>query len=160
MRWLNLCFIHWPIPKEELEPFIPEGLELDTFDGVAWLGLVPFEMRDVKPRFSPSVPGLSHFVEMNVRTYVTSGSKAGVWFFSLDAANKIAVRLARSSFFLPYFDSDMACNVIDETVYYQNKRTHKNVEPANFIANYKPLSDIYLAQKDTLEYFLTERYCL
>lgn len=160
MRWLNLCFLHWPVPAEQLRAHIPEGLELDTFEGQAWLGIVPFEMRDVKPRFSSSIPWLSHFAELNVRTYVSAGGKAGVWFFSLDAENPLAVRAARMGFHLPYFDAQMSCVVIDETVHYHNKRTHKNTPSANFVANYKATSDIYQSELGNLEHFLTERYCL
>ncbi|MCA9837478.1 MAG: DUF2071 domain-containing protein [Trueperaceae bacterium] len=160
MRWLNLCFMHWEVPVELISSFLPQGLEPDLYEGKAYIGLVPFEMRDVKPRFSPSVEGLSHFVELNVRTYVTAEGKAGVWFFSLDAANRLAVRLARASFFLPYFDAQMSCMVLGERIYYQSKRTHKGAKAAHFVAQYEPDSDIYLSQQGSLEHFLTERYCL
>ncbi len=160
MRWLRLCFLHWPVPTESLRPLIPEGLELDSFDGHAWLGVVPFEMRDVKPRFSPSISGLSHFVELNVRTYVTAKGKPGVWFFSLDASNAIAVRAARAGFHLPYFDAQMSCVEQDETVFYHNKRTHRNAESATFFGHYSAEGPIYFAKSGDLDYFLTERYCL
>ncbi len=160
MRWLNLSFMHWEVPGEALRKLVPKGLELDLFEGKAYIGIVPFEMRDVKPRFSPSIQGLSHFAELNVRVYVTAEGKPGVWFFSLDAANPIAVRLARAGFFLPYFDAQMSVMVLAERIYYQSKRTHKGAMKANFVAEYEPTSEVYLSKKGTLEHFLTERYCL
>ncbi|MBA3390149.1 MAG: DUF2071 domain-containing protein, partial [Rubrobacter sp.] len=88
MSWRDLLFMHWPVPVGWLRPLIPPALEIDTFDGSAWLGVVPFRMSGVRPRFVPRVPFLSDFPEINVRAYVTHGDKPGVWFFSLDAHNR------------------------------------------------------------------------
>jgi uncharacterized protein YqjF (DUF2071 family) len=107
MTWYDLAFLHWPVPAEQLRPLIPSGLELDTYDGQAWLGIVPFGMSGVRPRCLPVVPWLSKFLELNVRTYVTAEGKPGVWFCSLDAANPVAVRIARKTFNLPYYDAAM-----------------------------------------------------
>src|SRR5262245_22303344 len=85
MNWEQLAFLHWPVPAELLRPLIPAPLALDTFEGTAWLGVVPFLMSGVRPRFLPALPWFSRFRELNLRTYVTHGRKAGVWFFSLDA---------------------------------------------------------------------------
>src|SRR5688500_5474109 len=109
MRWHELLFMHWPVPAAALRPLIPAGLELDTFDGSAWLGVVPFRMSGIRRRLLPPVPGTAAFPELNVRTYVTAGAKPGVWFFSLDAANRLAVRVARWTFHLPYYDATMSC---------------------------------------------------
>ena len=106
MRWHDLLFMHWPIAPNLLQQHLP-NIECDTIDGQAWIGVVPFRMSDVAPRFVPAVPGLSAFPELNVRTYVTVDGKPGVWFFSLDATNKLAVRLARKFFYLPYMDARM-----------------------------------------------------
>src|SRR5579871_2480588 len=95
MQWHDLLFMHWPVPVDQLRPLIPPALAIETFDGMAWLGLVPFRMSGVRPRFVPALPWLSAFPELNVRTYVTSAGKPGVWFFSLDAANPLAVHGAR-----------------------------------------------------------------
>jgi len=95
MRWHDLLFMHWPVPADALRPLIPSRLGLDTFGKEAWLGIVPFYMTGVRPRFVPPIPGISAFAELNVRTYVTADDKPGVWFFSLDAASKLAVRAAR-----------------------------------------------------------------
>src|SRR5687768_2328582 len=91
-RWRTLSFLHWKVSAAELAPLLPPGLEVDTFEGDAWVGLVPFTMRGVRPRFLPPAPGLSAFHETNARTYVHQrGSAPGVWFFSLDAASRVAV---------------------------------------------------------------------
>src|SRR5579885_1895353 len=92
--WHELLFAHWPFAPETLRPLVPPALSLDIFEGQAWVGVVPFRMTNVHPRLTQSVPGLSQFVEMNVRTYVTVNGIPGVYFFSLDASNRIAVRLA------------------------------------------------------------------
>ncbi|MEM6472319.1 MAG: DUF2071 domain-containing protein, partial [Planctomycetota bacterium] len=92
MTWSELLFAHWRVDPDKLARQLPAGVTLDTREGYAWVGVVPFLMTDVAPRFSPALPGLSRFLELNVRTYVSVNGKPGVWFFSLDAENKIAVR--------------------------------------------------------------------
>ena len=160
MEWLDLLFMHWALPPELLAPQLPLGLELDTFNGKAYLGVVPFMMQNVYPRGTFAVKGLSHFPELNVRTYVRAGGKAGVWFFSLDADNKPAVRLARSAFKLPYFDAAMTYEPLSKEIRFESRRTHKNAERATFVGRYRPDSSVRTAKKGGLEYFLTERYCL
>ena len=161
MRWHDLLFMHWPVPEDGLRQLVPQALDLDGFDGSAWLGVVPFRMEDVRPRFSPAVPGLSAFPELNLRTYVTHEDKPGVYFFSLDAHNPIAVRLARATFGLPYFDAEMSCETSkDGEVRYRSVRTHKGAPGARFAASYRPSGEPYESGPGTLENFLTERYCL
>jgi uncharacterized protein len=135
-------------------------LELDTFDGWAWIGIVPFTMRGVRPRLVPSLPWLSAFCELNVRTYVTVGGKPGVWFFSLDAANPLAVRAARLSFHLPYYDARMRSTRIDDGVRYESRRTHHLAAPAELSASYRPSGPRQVALPGSHEYWLTARYCL
>jgi uncharacterized protein YqjF (DUF2071 family) len=160
MRWHDLLFMHWPVPAATLRPLIPPALELDTFEGSAWLGVVPFRMSGVKPRLFPNIPGLSAFPELNLRTYVSAGDKPGIWFFSLDAHNPVAVRLARAAYRLPYFDARMSCESTGEEVRYRSVRTHKDAPPARFAGRYRPLEPLPPSRPGTLEYFLTERYCL
>ncbi|MFN8423535.1 MAG: DUF2071 domain-containing protein [Anaerolineae bacterium] len=107
MSWLDLLFLHWPLDPDVLAPFIPPPLVLDTFDGRAWLGVVPFRMAGVRLRGLPPIPGTAAFPEINVRTYaVAPDGRRGVWFFSLDATSRLAVRAARAWFGLPYFDAE------------------------------------------------------
>jgi uncharacterized protein len=158
--WHNLLFAHWEVAVAKLRPHIPAKLRIDTFEGKAWLGVVPFRMSGVRLRWTPALPWLSAFPELNVRTYVTLWDKPGVWFFSLDAANAVAVAAARLSFHLPYFSARMACNEVDGWIQYRSDRAHPGVPGASFEARYRPAGKCFEAQPGTLAHFLTERYCL
>ena len=143
-----------------LRPLVPPSLSIDTFDGSAWLGVVPFDMTGVRPHFLPAVPGLSNFPEINLRTYVTAEGRPGVWFFSLDAHSRLAVRLARATFHLPYFDAEMSCHASNDEIHYRSLRTHRGAPPAEFAARYGPVGEPFESGRGTIENFLTERYCL
>ncbi|MGB3635956.1 MAG: DUF2071 domain-containing protein [Rubrobacteraceae bacterium] len=160
MSWHDLLFMHWPVSADVLRPLIPPSLQLDTFDGDAWLGVVPFRMSGVRPHFLPGVPPLSNFPELNLRTYVSADGKPGIWFFSLDAHNPVAVRIARATFNLPYYDAKMFCHSSGQEVTYASVRTHKNAPTARFVGRYRPAGGVTQTQPGTLENFLTERYCL
>ena len=160
MRWCDLAFLHWAVDPSLILPLLPAGLELDTFDGKAWIGVVPFRMEDVRLRFSPNIPGISAFPELNVRTYARAGSRTGVWFFSFDAANRVAVRGARLMFNLPYYDAEMTVDRRGDAVDYRSRRVHADATPAEFAATYAPAGEVYEAKPGTLDYFLVERYCL
>ena len=162
MTWSELLFAHWRVEPDLVRKHLPKGLELDTNQGSAWVGVVPFLMSDVAPRGCPAVPGLSKFLELNVRTYVTKDGKPGVWFFSLDAANAIAVRAARATFNLPYMDAEMSLiqSTASPSIQYESRRTHRNEPPANFSGSYKAMREPFHAQPETLEHWLTARYCL
>ena len=160
MRWHDLAFLHWPVEAAALRRFIPPRLELDTFEGQAWLGVTPFRMTGVRPRWLPAVPAMSAFAELNVRSYVTEGGKPGVWFLSLDAGNPLAVWVARRTFHLPYYRARMSCVANDGGVTYKSLRTHRGAPPASLVARYEPAGDVYRSRRGTLEHWLTERYCL
>jgi uncharacterized protein YqjF (DUF2071 family) len=160
MRWHDLLFMHWPVPHDRLRSLIPPALSIDTFDGTAWIGVTPFRMTGVRPRAMPSLPWLSAFPELNVRTYVTIAGKPGVWFFSLDAANPVAVRIARLVFRLPYYDARMSSEPSGDAVRYASVRTHRGAPTAAFRGTYQPLGPVHHAASGTLDHFLTERYCL
>jgi len=116
--WHDLLFAHWPVKLSALRPLVPPQLPLDTFDGSCWLGVAPFHMSGIHARGLPALPGLSSFPELNVRTYVTLNDKPGVFFFSLDAANRAAVWAARRFYRLPYFKALMSStNLLDAVVY-------------------------------------------
>jgi uncharacterized protein YqjF (DUF2071 family) len=162
--WHDLLFAHWPIPVDVMRALVPSALELDTFDGSAWVGVVPFRMSGVRPRLLPATPWLSAFPELNVRTYVKARHpaqpKPGVYFFSLEAANPVAVALARGLFKLPYFNAQMQLRDDGHTIDYQSRRTHRGAPAAEFAGHYAPTGPVYRAQKGTLEEWLTERYSL
>ena len=162
MRWDDLAFLHWPVPVAALERFIPAGLQLETFDSHAWIGIVPFRMMAVRARGLPEISGTNEFLELNVRTYVTNGTRPGVWFFSLDCANPLAVRGARVGFSLPYFDAQMQSleQNWDSSFDYSSTRTHQNAPAATFRAQYGPSGEIIPSISGSLEHWLTERYCL
>jgi uncharacterized protein YqjF (DUF2071 family) len=161
MTWSKLLFAHWQVDPNILSAMLPDGLELDTCQGAAWIGIVPFLMSGVAPRYCPSLPKLSRFLELNVRTYVTYDGKPGVWFFSLDAANRLAVRAARATFNLPYMDASMSLATdASQEVHFSSKRTHRGEPAAMFDASYRPSGATIHAQPETLEYWLTARYCL
>ncbi len=159
-KWHDLLFMHWPVAAQDLRPLIPRALELETFDGTAWVGVVPFHMSGIRFRGLPPVQGLSAFPELNVRTYVRSGTKPGVWFFGLEAASAIAVWAARRWFHLPYFRARMSLEKAGEAILYKSHRTHRDAPEADFGATYRPMGEVFRAQRGSLEYFLTERYCL
>ena len=159
-RWHNLLFAHWPLPVEALRPLVPACFDLDTFEGQSWLGIVPFRMSNVRWRWLPAVRGTDRFPELNVRTYVTAGGKPGVYFFSLDAANTLAVWTARRWFNLPYFNAQMSLQEINGRVHYSSRRTHRKASPATFLGEFGPIGDVFAARPGSLEYWLTERYCL
>jgi uncharacterized protein YqjF (DUF2071 family) len=158
--WHDLLFAHWPVEAAALRQLIPPRLQIDTFDGQAWLAVVPFRMTGVRLRGTPSLPWLSAFPELNVRTYVTSGGKPGVWFFSLDAANSLAVAIARAWFDLPYFRARMSCAEREGWIHYQSERIHRQAPAAVLEGRHRPIGDAFSPQPGTLEHFLTERYCL
>lgn len=158
--WHDLIFAHWPIPAAQMAALLPPGLVLDTWEGEAWVAVVPFRMSGVRPRLLPPLPWLSAFPELNVRTYVRMGDKAGVYFFSLDAANPVAVALARTLYHLPYLRAAMSCEGDGDGIRYRSRRTHTGAPPAELRASYRPVSPIYQATPGTLEAWLVERYCL
>lgn len=169
-RWHDLLFIHWRVSVEEVRRLIPPQLTVDTFDGSAWVGLVPFRMSGVRPRWCPPVPGASAFPETNLRTYVHhEGANPGVWFFSLDAASSLAVRAARLVFSLPYFRARMTAVRHGRDVRYTGTRQWPEPSAAGYdIAAVidEPASAAGTLPPDgraavgTLEHFLIERYLL
>jgi uncharacterized protein len=156
--WHDLLFAHWPVDKVLLAQKVPAPLELELYNGEAWIAIVPFHMTNVAPRGVPSLPVMSEFPELNVRTYVRAGSKPGVFFFSLDAGNPLAVTAARTLFNLPYFTSTMTVEENGGRIRYSSRRVGST--GANFEAEYQPTGPVFHAQPGSLEYFLTERYCL
>ena len=160
MNWHDLLFAHWPVPVESLRPHIPAELEIDTCDGTAWIGLVPFHMTGVRSRWMPSFCGMA-FPELNVRTYVKDGNKNGVWFLSLDAAHWLSVRVARAWYHLPYHDARIEVQKNGEGISFRCQRKVSGASTAaEFQIEYTPIGDPFSAKPGTLEHWLIERYCL
>ncbi len=162
-RWNDLLFAHWPVPAADVERTLPPGLEVDTFDGWAWLGVVPFGMDRIQMHGLPMVPGARAFAELNLRTYVRerNTNRTGVYFYSLDASNPLAVLVARTAFFLPYFWARMSMKTevtpgMNSMVDYTSRRLLCRRE-ARFQAQYRGTGR--LAQ-GAQEQFLTARYAL
>jgi uncharacterized protein YqjF (DUF2071 family) len=156
--WHDLLFAHWRVDERLLRPLIPHAFDIDRFDGSAWLGVVPFVMSHVAARGTPALPWLSTFAELNVRTYVSPrDGKRGVFFFSLDAERLPAVVTARALFRLPYFHAGMAAASRDGLVHYVSRRRRGD---ATFAATYGPAGPPVTPVNGSLEFFLTERYCL
>lgn len=156
--WHDLLFAHWQVGAGRLRQAIPADFELDLFDGTAWLGVVPFYMTNVAARGTPSLPWISAFAELNVRTYVRVGDRPGIYFFSLDAARRLAVGAARAMFNLPYFTAAMHVGRRQDLVTYNSERRGNG--NAKFRASYAPVGPVFAAAPGSLEHFLTERYCL
>jgi uncharacterized protein len=159
-NWHDLLFANWPLPADVMRKLLPETLELDLYDGQAWISIVPFTMSGVRLRGTPALPWLSAFRELNVRTYVTRSGKPGVWFFSLDAANPVAVELARLWFHLPYFHAYMNSKSGPGGIVYSSRRSDRRGGRETLQASYNAQGLPFEAERGTLEYFLTERYCL
>jgi uncharacterized protein YqjF (DUF2071 family) len=153
-----LLFAHWLVDPAPIRARLPYTFELDLFDAQAWIGVVPFHMTNVAPRGVPSMPWLSAFPELNVRTYVQVGGRPGVYFFSLDAGSRLAVRAARALLNLPYRSARMSVSRRGEVVEYHSRR--RSEPSTEFTATYTPAGSTFSAACGTLEYFLTERYCL
>lgn len=164
-RWHGLLFAHWPVPAEEIISLLPDGLVVDGFDGKAWVGIVPFTMDRIRFRGIGSVPGARRFAELNLRTYVRDRRTGtpGVYLFSHDAANPLAVMAARTFFHLPYFWARMKVEERDGGwLHYESSRLLQS-QPVRFQATYRgmgPQMGGQRSQRGSIEYFLTERYCL
>lgn len=164
MRWHDLLFMHWRVPSASLRPLVPHAVPIDVFDGSAWVGIVPFYMSHMRTRWTPPVPGLSAMPELNLRTYATVGERPGVYFFSLDIPSVAAVLGARFFYALRYYLADIQIRSEHRGhathVAYGSRRRHQP-KPAEFRARYwSTSSEVRRSEKDSLEYFLTERYCL
>jgi uncharacterized protein YqjF (DUF2071 family) len=155
--WNDLLFAHWTIDPAALRPKVPAAFDLDLYDGTAWIAIVPFFMTNVAPRGVPALPRISEFAELNVRTYVRVADRPGIYFFSLDAASALAVKTARALFNLPYYTASMTVSATADGVDYRSER---EAPAASLRAAYHPIGAPFHPIEGTLEYFLTERYCL
>ncbi|MCS7209662.1 MAG: DUF2071 domain-containing protein [Fimbriimonadales bacterium] len=159
MRWKHLLFVHWRVSPALLRPLIPEPLQIETYDGTAWVGFVPFVMESVRPVWLPPVPKLFDFPEANLRTYVRYSGQHGVWFFSLDAAHRLGVWVARRYWKLPYYYARMRWWMpAPDEIYYEMRRWARPRASAR--VRYRFEGTPRETEPGTLEHFLVERYTL
>lgn len=156
-RWEHLLFAHWAVPADLLRPHLPERVEVQEFDGTAWLAVVPFVLSKLALRFLPPVPGLNTFPELNLRTYVEVDGVPGVWFFSLDASNPLAVWAANTVFKLPYHRARMTARFEAGEVEFSSERRRGGV---GCDVTYRPVGPVTAAPSGSVEAWLTERYCV
>jgi uncharacterized protein YqjF (DUF2071 family) len=159
MRWHDLLFAHWPLDPTVVQAVVPAPLVVDTFDGTAWVAVVPFRMSEVRLRRMP-LPIANAFPELNVRTYVRLGSRTGVYFMSLDATSAVAVAAARSIAHLPYFAADITLDHAGPEVRYASRRTHAGAPEAEVRATYVPIGEPFESVPGTIDHWLTERHAL
>ena len=159
-RWHNLLFAHWRVSPDVVQPHLPPGIDLDTYQGDAWVSIIPFHMTGVRLRWSPPIPTAHAFAELNVRTYVSRGGVAGIWFFSLDAESTVAVVGARLGAALPYYRASMDVRLGTRHIDYRSVRVLGGGPPAVFDATYSPCGSQFMAHPGSLDAFLTERYSL
>ena len=164
-RWNDLLFAHWPVPTRNMETLLPDWLEADTYQGSAWLGAVPFWLDRIKIRGVPSLPGLRSFPDLNLRTYVRDQHTGtpGVYFFSLDASNLLAVVAAHAFYHLPCHWAEMRLEQRSEREFSFYSRRRFSSKPVIFKARYRgmgPERKLAEGRAGTLEYFLMERSCL
>jgi uncharacterized protein YqjF (DUF2071 family) len=158
--WERLLFAHWRVPLEKLREVVHPNIPIDTFDGSAWVGVTPFTVTGLHVRGAPPAPGLSSFHEINVRTYATVDGKPGIYFFSLDAASRLAVETARRVYRVPYFEAEIGVEEEADRVRYTHERTQRGGPPAGFAAEYEPNGPVHNAAPDSFEWWMAERYCL
>jgi uncharacterized protein YqjF (DUF2071 family) len=157
-RWEDLLFAHWPVDADRVRERIPPPLALDTFDGSAWVGITPFRIENLRLRGLPPVPGTRSFLELNFRTYVCGGNGPGVYFFTLEAANALAVAAARAAVGLPYHWARMTLETRGAERRFTSRRRAGGYPV--FEVEYFPAGEVGRSRPGTLEYFLTERYRL
>jgi len=164
-RWNDLLFAHWPIPAAQIEAMLPEGLQVDTYGGTAWLGIVPFWLDRLKLRNLPSIPGSRRFPDLNVRTYVRdrqTGSP-GTWCFSIDASNLLAVTLGRTWLHLPYHWAEMQMEGRQDREFSFFSRRHLQTRPVQFSVRYRGLGPSQRTAEHRMgsfEHYMAERSCL
>ena len=165
-RWNDLLFAHWPLPPSTIAPLLPEWLEVDTFQSKAWLGVVPFWLERIQFRGVPTLPGTQGFPDLNLRTYVRDkfSGTPGIYCFSLEASNLMAVGVARTLFHLPYHWAEMRFEQQSEREFaFYSRRRLSSDRPVIFKARYRglgPTRRLAEARAGSLESFLMERSSL
>ncbi len=150
-EWNNALFLHWEVETSELQRFVPKELEIDLYEGKAWVSVVLFAMDNIRPRLLPAFPPISNFTEINVRTYVKNGHQAGVYFLSIEGSKRLSCKLAKAISGLPYRYSKMSSS--KDTYTSKNKKQNDNLSFEFKVGE-------TLNTKCELDVWLTERYAL
>jgi uncharacterized protein YqjF (DUF2071 family) len=159
-HWLDLCFAHWAVPLGALRPHVPSGLEIETAEGHAWVSVVAFRMVNVRPRFLPALGLLSNFLELNLRTYVRVADRPGVYFLSIHGSKPLAVRVARLLSPLPYVPARMSFSRTQTDLRFDSDCRGADARPVAFSAVYQPQAPVFASADESLDAWLTERYCM
>lgn len=160
-KWRNLLFLHWEVEPGVIQQTLPEGLRVDTFEGRAYIGITPFFVFDARPIFTPAMPQISNFPEVNVRTYVFDNEgNPGVWFYSLDTSQALAVEAANIFFHLPYHTSEIEAREGMEEIVFSCQRKENGLITPRSTFRYRYTGEEFFAESKTLEFFLVERYLL
>ncbi|MFO1398315.1 MAG: DUF2071 domain-containing protein [Burkholderiales bacterium] len=159
-RWSRLLFLHWRVPPQALRAIVPRALDLDLWEGEAWVGVAVFAVSRMRPSLLPPVPVLSRGYEINVRTYVRRNGDPGLWFFSLDIDNPLAVWGARLAYRLPYFHARMHWRAEDARTTIESERTDARATKARFAAAWETGAPRPSPVPATREHFLLHRFTL
>jgi uncharacterized protein YqjF (DUF2071 family) len=158
--WRELLFAHWAVEPEAVRRVVPPQLELDLRNGAAWVGVTPFRVTGLRGQGMAPIPGLSAFLEVNVRTYVVAGGRPGIYFFSLDASSAAAVAAARRGYRLPYFRAQMSAARDGAGIRYRSERVSSDGLAAALDLAYEPSGPPLPVEDESIERWLAERYCL
>ncbi|MBA4493413.1 YqjF family protein [Paenactinomyces guangxiensis] len=158
--WTDLLFVHWPVPVGQICDLVPDQLRIDTYDRTAWISLVPFDIRQIRLKGLPPIPLASRFPQINLRTYVVVGGHPGVYFFSIDAAHRLAAAVSRIFLHLPFYNARIHLQRKGSEIRYSSRRTHTQAFSAEFRVSYRPYSSVFQAREGSLDHWLTDRYTL
>lgn len=156
--WEHFLFAHWPVPVDAIRSFVPEALDIDTWDGQAWIGILPFRIGGIRLKYMPSLPWMRSFPEINVRTYIRSGGESAIIFLSMDASHPLLVPIAKQWYRLPYHQAKMRLRADGLGIAVQSRRPPASRSEEVFSATYRPFSAPFAARQGTIEHWLMERY--
>ena len=162
--WRHLLFAHWPVPAETLKPILPKGIELDTYNGQAYVGVLPFYRTNVRVRMLPQIPGVSSMPQINIRTYVRREDKPGVYFLALDTNNLPTVLMTRLTLGLPYYQAELKWSTRRDStgtrIECHSTRLGSADRKQSLGVSFEPISVADETVDGSLDHWLVERYCL
>lgn len=154
--WHDLLFAHYPVKLELLQKLVPPVIQLDSYNGSAWIGIVPFHVQNHRARLLPPIPGIDRFSQLNIRTYVTVNGKRGVYFIRVDMNHLIAGVLAKTFYYMPFQAATIKMKQNDQTIHFNSQKNGQH--QFEFQCKYKPITLPFYAAKGSFEQWLVERY--